>query len=514
MQEVQPISQEARSKHLSTYVYVSLFGLAGALISVGTFTVYQLASNVGTDTTGLGSMFAPYGGGLFVGLLSVKVKKLSLDAMLIGILIAATAVLILLPFNKVLNMLYLYQFILGASLAFIETGCMYQIRILQGSQSGVYLGLTGVFMSGGYFLIPLVMLLSKNNIYVEYFVVAGGTLIAAMGLLFKSKHEMNVTMQKRDVTNESKAPELESSLNQEVGDSTIEMTPLNDSAADPVQLWGLPAAESDSKTETSTSPTAKNDHYRVELLLCFLFFIFVGQENSIGVFLSQYLTENPAMDSGDYNAYQMIFIATASAGKLLVPVLQWYFPHPRQVRMIINISNVLVLIVTVLWVFVSSALSTHDNNNMEIFPEDRSQRKWFCAFLAVDGIAAGGTLSLAYDVANSITRTSRTGIMLLTGGIYLGSSFFTWIFSSIWQAQEGINRHQVYPIMMVIIKLTITLLFPVLPFISYIDESKVLQAVTSPSPSCDIEFQAIGVLDAQQSIALVDSEEVEEAHKC
>jgi len=420
--------EEEAFKLSSTYVYTGMSLVAGLLVSLGTFTIYQLAENVGQDTTDVGSIFAPYGVGLFVGLFSVKWKTIRLDILMSVSLLLTTIVLIILPFNRSKTMLYPYQFVLGLQLAIIETGSIYQVRKLQGKAAGVWLGLTGSCLSVGFILLPLMMAITRNNIYAEYFFVAACTAAAAILLLHKAHKEATV----------SSTPSSSSSSSDAIG------------------------VASDIK--------GNNPHYRVEMLLSFLFLIYVGMDSSIGVFLQQYLDENPALDASRKNGYQMLFISTTTASKLLVPLYQYYFPKPRQIRYFLYALNFLSFLAALMWVLLSPLGNGTTPAADSYSSAALTEQSLFWMFLAVNGFATGGIMSLAYDVCNSLTTASRSGVMFLTGGIYVGSSVFPWVYSGIWNGKEGTRRHEVYPVMILVVSLLGFLLFPVLPYISYVPD--------------------------------------------
>jgi len=458
--------EEIAFKLSSTYVYTGMFIVAGLLVSQGTFTIYQLAENVGQDTTDVGSIFVPYGVGLFVGLMSVKWKNIRLDILLSSSLLLSTIVLIILPFNRSKTMLYPYQFILGLQLAVIETGSMYQVRKIQQKAAGVWLGLTGSCLSVGFFLLPLVMAITKNNIYAEFFFVAACTAAAAILLLLKACKETQVA-KARAADGEFRAIGLathEATQNLKQRREDIELVPFSETTPMSAQA----AAPSTQAAPLVSNNSKSNPHYRVEILLSFLFIIFVGMENSIGVFLQQYLDENPALDASRKNEYQMLFISTASASKLLVPAFQYFFSKPKQIRYFLYALNFLSFLGALIWVLWSplgsGAVPATDYDSSAALTE----QKLFWMFLAVNGLTTGGTMSLAYDVCNSLTTASRSGVMFLTGGIYVGSSFFTWVYSGIWNNKVGVRRHEVYPVMILSISLLVFLLFPVLPYISYV----------------------------------------------
>lgn len=465
---------EEAFKLSSTYVYTGMFIVAGLLVSLNTFTIYQLAENVGQDTTDVGSIFAPYGVGLFVGLISVKWKTIRLDILMSSALLLTTAVLIILPFNKSKTMLYPYQFVLGLVLAVVETGSMYQVRKIQGKDAGVWLGLTGSCLSVGFFLLPLVMAITKNNIYAEYFFVAVCTAVSAILLLLKAKRE-SVSGKELGAIDEDGVKQAR----QEGGD--IELMSVNTAGKAPQDAQkdeidtaaSLEAVCLEEVGEGLVSGAAggsstNNPHYWVEILICFCFILFVGMENSIGVFLQQYLDENQALDAGRKNDYQMLFISTASASKLLVPVFQYYFPDPKKIRYCLYVLNLLSFLAALIWVLLSPLGSGTEPAADFSASAAAKEQGAFMMFLAVNGLTTGGTMSLVYDVCNSLTIASRTGVMFLTGGIYIGSSFFTWVYSGIWNGKEGTRRHEVYPVMVLSITLAVLLLFPLLPYLSYL----------------------------------------------
>ena len=477
--------EEEALKLSSTYIYTGMFIIAGLLVSLNTFTIYQLAENVGQDTTDVGSIFVPYGAGLFVGLLSVKWKTIRLDTLMSCVLLLTTVVLIVLPFNKSKTMLYPYQFVLGLVLAVIETGSMYQVRMIQGKAAGVWLGLTGSCLSVGFFLLPLVMVITKNNIYAEYVLVAICTALSGLVLLVKTKR-------KCDVAATSGTEKATEALQERRG---IELSSVSGEAPTELPEASLEAVCLVDGRQASRQPkgSGNNPHYWVEISICLLFILFVGMENSIGVFLQQYLDENQALDAGNKNRYQMLFISTASASKLLVPAYQYYFPDPKKIRLCLYTLNFFAFLAALVWVLLTPVGGATAPTVDFVSSVSKREQGAFTMFLAVNGLSTGGTMSLAYDVCNSLTFTSRTGVMFLTGSIYIGSSFFAWVFSSVWNGTSGTRRHEVYPIMVLSISLLVFLFFPLLPYISYMSDydSGSPKSVCDPSDE-QIQEQAPG----------------------
>ena len=503
----------------SSWLYVSLFTNVGLLVALTTFTPFQLAANVGEDTTGIGSTLAAYGIGLFAGLVSLHIKFWSVDTLMVIILIATTIAQVALPFNKSLGMLYVYQFIGGMCLSNVETGAMYMVRKINGKKAGVWLGLTGSFMAMGFFTIPMVMLITDDNIYAEYLLVAACLLVSTALLLYKIKQDRDVVASAAGggavLVATTDADEEEASENDDqdhvdtAASEGIEMMKAkakakakveeaiakgkgndSDSDADTVDL-NVPHGEQSGHAELSLKSLTDgsdddNDnklneedkvqdreprHFYVEYVSLFILFLFVGMENSIGVYLQQYLVESVHLEIADKNSYQTVFTIASSASKFLIPLYQYHYPKPKQIRFLLNLSNILNVIFIVVWYAASDAGNI--DANVENGPSGMvhslaTNKAMFYMFLTMNGLVTGGTMSLIYDTVNVLTDANMTSTMILTSGIYIGSSVYPWLVSVVWEACSETTGHMVYPTGTLIASVVIMFVSPLMQYVSYV----------------------------------------------
>jgi hypothetical protein len=467
----------------SSMLYVGAFGVIGQLVALTTFTPFQLAANVGKQTTEIGATLLTFGIGLFLGVMSLKSKSISVDILMLVISAITVVVLIALPFNRSFAMLWFYQFILGLCLSAVETGAMFLIRKINGKDAGVWLGLTGSSLSIGFFIVPLVMLITDDNIYAEYFMVAVCMAVLALLLLYKvisnpdleikdPENKLNkeniisvqIELQNDDQVHRHKA--LEGHSDDEAPATDLGIKKNIDSDDETVCAGYETPSEIDidqgneDRRLDANAVSSTSQHYHVEFVIFAILFIFVGMENSIGVYLQQYLDEAEHLDTGLKNSYQTVFICLSSLSKFIVPLYQYYFPKPYQIRFMLNICNCLNVICVLVWVIFSDV----GNANQSL----RGNSVLFYFFLAMNGLFTGGSMSLMYDVVNSLTFANRTSTMIMTSGIYIGSSLYPWLLSVIWESGTSDYRHEVYPYSTLAMAILVTCLCPVLPFVSYI----------------------------------------------
>jgi hypothetical protein len=478
------------SAYEQTWVYTSLFLIVGLRVSLSTFTVYQLAEKTGHTTTEIGSTLFVYGIGLFFGLCAMKIKSVSIDMMLIAVLTISTAALVLIPFNTSLELLYIFQFIMGFDLAMVETGSMILIRKIQGKNAGVWLGLTGSCLSLGFFIVPIIMSLTNDNIYWEYIFVAVISAIA-LGIL---------TVKYITANTEGNAE----------GEAVVDTSEVDVA----IELKLVPTEEKQEKDKEDEDESIthhhhhhhhqlqpdQKQHYHVEITICLIFIIFVGMENSIGVYLQQYLDESIYLNTIDKNTYQLVFIICSSLSKLCVPIFQWYYPQPLYIRRLLYICNIINFLCILIWCLSSSAIGVNEVATASTSNDSKSESGsnidviMFFVFLSVNGLSSGGTMSLIYDVCNSLTIANRASTIILTSGIYIGSSLYPWFLSITWESLGSDDkyhnydrRYEVYPYSTLIMASIVMVVCPILPSLSYLKEQSLeLKQEQEQEPIVDV----------------------------
>jgi len=186
--------------------------------------------------------------------------------------------------------------------------------------------------------------------------------------------------------------------------------------------------------------------------------------------LQQYLAESVHVELETKNSYQTVFTIASSVSKFLIPLYQYHFPDPPQICLLLNVSNILNVIAVLVWYLASDAGNIDAclvDDGVGMNYSISANRSVFYVFLTFNGLVTGGTMSLIYDLVNVYTNANMTSTMILTSGIYIGSSLYPWLVSVVWEAQSASTRHMVYPTGTLIASIIILCSCPSMQFLSY-----------------------------------------------
>ena len=294
-------------------------------------------------------------------------KYVSPNAYMTSLLLTGALVFVLLPFNSSVGLLYTAFFILGVIFSSIECTCLLMLRNLNVDKAAMYLAFTGTFFGIGFLVIPLAMVMSGGNIFVEYIFVAME--FAVIGLYLhldkESCDKLCGSVRRIHNLNVMKAPK----------------------------------------------------HFRVEVLSSLILFSLVGGQICAGTYLAAYIDLYAAGTESnrvvyDYHTDFMLFTSFTSFSKFFVPFLQASYPTLKKQMKIMHVSNFLAVIGASLYLL-----------------DPQKSNSSFVIFLISNGIFTGGTAGVIYAVNGMLTDVTYSSTMIMMFGVFLGMSFYPYIFS-------------------------------------------------------------------------------------
>ena len=310
-------SNDLRIK-LTSIAYMVLMAVCGmVLVAIGS-TFEELSHQVGKDPTQLGSIFISRGIGAIIGAISCSKFYFWLpgNVVLISSLTSIVAVLLALPFCKLISQLHFSFFILGLGTSVTDTGCQLMTRRLHGIYAGPWLGANAAAFGISAALVPLLELISKTMI-TRYFIFSSIAFFGEILLIYVSQLPVQYLEE-----------------NKVVYDSIVnnnKITPTNENS----ELIHLPLSNS-----IENKVTEYNIKWVTEILIALMLFCYVGGGVSATAYIEPYISETQVIKTNHKEQLFFLFWFMITIGRMIGMFVQRAITTDESLIIIIFIFSI------------------------------------------------------------------------------------------------------------------------------------------------------------------------------
>ena len=163
-------------------------GICGIVLVCVCSTLGMISVLVGlNNSTELGTVFIARGVGSISGaaISTILFKRFDGNNILCCTLALIFTLLLIIPFNTSVSLLYIMFFFIGLGTSITDTGCQIMTRKIHGKAAGPWLSANTVAFGASAIFVPTIEIISKNVVH-QYFVMAAFIGIVILLLAFES----------------------------------------------------------------------------------------------------------------------------------------------------------------------------------------------------------------------------------------------------------------------------------------------------------------------------------------
>ena len=350
-------------RYCMSAIYMCAMGVCGlVLVAIGE-TLTVLAANLSLSSTDIGTVFLFRGmGSIFGAVMSAKLYTTFKGNTIMGIgLVIITVILALLPFNRSYWGLHIYFMLLGLATAVTDTGCQIQTRKLHGKNAGPWLGANTVAFGICGAIVPIIEVMTMNP-YIEFGILSTLVGFTTIGMFT--------------------APDI---------DQFVKNVPV--------------PKRGDGK---------KGSHYRVEMVIGFMVFLFIGSKVTMTSYLYAFVDQTGMIDPTNRSRLMLLLWIAITVGRLAGVYDQSFVTNITLPYHLFALS-------------VGAATSM-----LLVFSEPhRSIALWLG--VGFFGLFNGPCIGYCYDLNNRLTYPSELSMSIVMLGLNFGASLVPYVSSFIWQ---------------------------------------------------------------------------------
>lgn len=370
VRETPVVTASANEIKIASIGYMLAMGVCGTVLVALGSTLDKLAKTCGTTATDVGTVFIARGVGAILGaLLSAKLYLWFRGNVVMGAaLVFITGTLFVMPFNTSVDLLHINFLLLGLATAVTDTGCQIMTRKVHGKKAGPWLGANTVAFGVSGAFVPLVEIFTEN-IFWQYYTIAAIVGVVAITVIFGPNPEKHGR-----IANGPPPPRA--------GGGS-----------------GVP-------------------HYRVEFVIAFMVFCFIGGKVSATAYLSTYVSDTGIMSEKKGATLMLILWVAITVGRLAGVQDQRFLTNKTlPVHLSLLCIGGFVSMLLVLW-----------------FP-DNTDTLWIG--IAFYGLFNGPCVGYCYDLNNRITYPSEKSMSIVMFGLNFGASLVPFLTTVIWNHGGG-----------------------------------------------------------------------------